>query len=551
MHITLLISFLILSSCISKNRSPSSLARQGDASFDLINSNNLLKHEYNFELISLYDLSKNQIIFKNYSISSSESKKAMSDWQSQLRDFISIAQTEQLLKIPGRTVLVKLTDLNRLERALDFAANGSTPEEALRKQAEIVTAFNENLKPSSFGSFSSTIPFEIIKNNPDVSPLGSSSFWTNSVLRKIDHRNFLGDSDLSLIFKNSCKVEPNETIRINCLNRKYKLWPQLKAKVAAMNSLLYHRLGYNVNLSFYVPEVKITYDRNLLKAKDFFNFTGFAQLKSGENIDLKDFKSKLVPYCKTQDYRCFSNSALYNTDFEDRVAYIILPEVAATEDTGSHEFGYWRYDSLDHSQRPEVQALLLIGAFTGNGELQKENNKLIWTRNFEIRHQITNVSGGFSRLRTGSAFDLNNMLWTIMKEKQRASGESILVIDGYQPNVKRSVFVGTEFSQVYRAAKLIAEISEDELTAGLALSGFSAAELLLAREKLISIQKNIIETVNLTSEFPELTARKINRHIEYKLQGRNLALPLKNGRTIQVPEKNLILKNGILKQSSI
>ena len=90
-------------------------------------------------------------------------------------------------------------------------------------------------------------------------------------------------------------------------------------------------------------------------------------------------------------------------------------------------------------------------------------------------------------------------------------------------------------------------VEEDELTEALATSGFSAAEVILAKEKLVSIQKNMIESVKLESEFPDSAIRKINKKISYIPEGPNLIMDLKNGHHYSIPTRGDRLEKGILK----
>ena len=279
-------------------------------------------------------------------------------------------------------------------------------------------------------------------------------------------------------------------------------------------------------------------------------------LKDGQKIDTDTFFQNLLPNCGAENAGCHLNDSLYDSQYEQKVDHVVFSNIAIVEETGDHEFGAWAFDELDHKDRTEVRALVLVGAFTGNHDLRKDNNKLLWqAKNFEIKHYITDPGSGYGRAIPFSSFNLNDMKWEIMKEQvtrqpvgpdKTSIERRSIVINGYKPSVDHDVFSKLTLSEAKWMGRQILGISEDELTIALAASGFSAAELLLAREKLVSMQKNIADTLELSDEFPLLNQRKIDRKISYEPTGQSLELILSTGQKISVPEKGFKLLNGTL-----
>ena len=112
------------------------------------------------------------------------------------------------------------------------------------------------------------------------------------------------------------------------------------------------------------------------------------------------------------------------------------------------------------------------------------------------------------------------------------------------------VFKNLTLPEARWMVRLIAGVSESELTEALIASGFSMSEMLLAREKLISIQKNYIETFKLQKEFPALMNRTINKKMNYQSNLETSTLVLPNGHSYEVEERDHKIVNGKLITSS-
>ena len=594
---------LSLMSCVStKDRSPSSAKDRTEVSFALFSNESLLKKEFNFELVDLNQVQQKKIKFSRFNSAEVDSQKALNDWVSQLRSLAPTLQSDIEFVSNKLPVRVKTSDFKRLDRALDLISKSNESQVSIyKKQIAVISAFNQNFKdPLDLKVEILSAPFELLsrlspypvkerrKENDDIK-IENSSFWTDRSQEKINMAMGPSELDLSKFENTICSYDGpkrgfgiHQGLKAKCFDKKKFKVKFGEIKAAPLNSKIYHRLGYNVPAIHSIKDIKIAYDRKMFteiesgkqqyvrvkvlgiqvksvklrKKNDFEKFISHVVLKNGEKLDADTFFKNLLPNCGAEDQNCHLNAELYDAQYEQKIDHVVFHNIAVVEETSDHEFGAWAFDELDHKYRTEVRALVLVGAFTGNHDLRKDNNKLIWqSKNFEIKHYITDPGSGYGRAIPFSSFNLNEMKWEIMKEQvtrqpigpgKTSIEKRSVVINGYKPSVDHDVFSKLNLSEAKWIARQILSISEDELTVAIAASGFSAAELLLAREKLVSMQKNIAENLDLIGEYPHLAERKIDKKISYQPTGRNLELVLSTGEKVTVEEKEFTLSNGVL-----
>jgi len=551
MKIFVLSCLLFFAACAGLKRGPSS-TKNSDSLFNLINSENVLKAAFNFELVNLYALNEKKVQFKTYDITAADAKKAVESWQADLSGYLSIYKDDVSVRAGTRMVAIKSRDLTRLQQALTLLSkSGEQPERILRKQVELISAFNQNFKiPEAFNYAGTSIPFEFSLESRGETNFSDSSFWQASERKR--SLGFFEDSKEE-IFKKDCRAEALDSqaaAKISCGNTQFKILPQASPKVAALNSILYRRFGYNSAPVIFAPEIPVVYDRGILPILKKLNVRMNVVLKTGDVVPFDAFIEKLLPYCNSRNESCFSVSAFFDVNVASQIEKSILSEVALNIEYGDHVFGPWSYEELDHRYRPEVKALFFISAFTGNTDLRKDSNAVVWSaKNFTVSHQIQNLNSGLGAVRPGAPMNLNSFKWEVFKTKKQR-GAPVVVFDGYRPSVKQQALSEITVDDAKWAVRQIAGLSEQELTEALALSGFSAAELILAREKLLSIQKNFVHSLGLEKEFAAIAERKIEKNISYRLTGQSAVFQITANRRIPVPERDDELLNGVLKKGA-
>lgn len=591
-------SIVALTACVSnKQRNPSGAKSATEISFSLFTANAPAGTHFRYELINLFDLQNSKVNFARQDISLSDSQKNFNDWLQQLKSYNANSPTDLNFTFNKLPISVKNSDFKRLERALDLLSKSNeTPDLIYRKQVELVSAFNQNFKePLELDLEITTIPFQFLKRisgfyikNKKADPsfnVENSSFWTDRSKSSVDMSRGPSELNLAPFAEAVCEYSGpkkgfgiHQGLKAKCLNRKFKV-KLGEEKSAPLNSRIYHRLGYNVPAIHNVKSLKMAYNRKIFteissskqqhlhfkllgkevknipvrKQNHFKEYVSHAVLKNGESLKAADFFGRLLPHCPTAE-SCHLSDANYDQNFENEINYIVFQHIAIVEETNDHDFGKWAFDELDHSSRPEVKALVLVGAITGNHDLRKDNNELIWSaKNFEIKHIISDPGSGYGSGMPFAGFNINEMRWHIMKENQPSAGDAQqnaqtqVLIDGYKPNASHKAFSKLNYNEAVWIGRQIAGISEDELTEAMAASGLSMAELLLAREKFISMQQNIVDVLDLEDEFVELMKRPINKKISHQPTGKPQVIKLKNGKEVAVEDDNEKLESGKLK----
>jgi hypothetical protein len=244
---------------------------------------------------------------------------------------------------------------------------------------------------------------------------------------------------------------------------------------------------------------------------------------------------------------------------ELQIARVTFGPVALVEQEDEFEIGSWGFDELDHSTRPEVKALVLVGAWTGNYDLRKDNTELVLKESTgEIKHVISDPGSGLvNQAKLYSRGKINEMQWEVVKEAMvqvshpKSGGtqqRKVIQIHGYRASADHDAFENLNLAEARWMASNICQVSEEEITQALHNAGLSAAELLLVREKLVSIQKNMADVFKLENIPESLKQRTINRKLNYLAGQDQVMVRNRNGENVQVIDRGFNLVNGKLQR---
>ena len=587
-----------------KNREPSGKIDAQSAKFNLVVDQKISAVDYSFSLLNFDDLQKSKVSFQTLNFKSQKDHEILNAWISQLPAYIDSLDDDLDFSYQKEPISVKKSDFTQLKNALDLLAiNKDSEELTLKKQLEVISSFNNNFKRAFEMKLEIlAFPVEIvkrlspfrIKNGEDDSDLKvkNSSFWTDRSNEKINMATGQSTMDLSPFKTTVCDYSGAKTgrgthlgFKIKCFDKKFKV-KMGEVETGPFNTRLYYRLGFNVPAINYLPGLKVRYnskiftelyagknqylDVTLAKARvkeisvsrkgKMLEKIAYAVLKNGDKMSSKDFFQKLHPVCDDELNRCQFDDKKFDPSIERDVDYLVFNPVAVAEDAPEKEFGSWDYDDLDHKERTELRSLVLLGAWTGNYDLRRDNTKLQWnSKTGEIRHFISDCGTAFSNQSLpGKPFHINKMKWEVSDRIDTVTTDDITgeesIDSDYQihflPLMDHKVFKNLTLPEARWMVRLIAGVSESELTEALIASGFSMSEMLLAREKLISIQKNYIETFKLQKEFPALMNRTINKKMNYQSNLETSTLVLPNGHSYEVEERDHKIVNGKLITSS-
>lgn len=588
------ISLFLISCSVLQSRLPSGNRDENNVTFNLFNNSALLNKNYSFSLLNLNNLRKSMISFDEYKIKSPITQEVTQNWIQSLDSFYDTLNGDVDFSANKLHVTVKKSEFKKLKQVLGLiAASGEPAEAILRKQVEVISSFNNNFRDPIEDRYEIlTIPFKMIakitpytvNNSKDNTALKveNSSFWTDRTQTKIDMTRGPSEFDVSSIQNEVCQYAGPKKgygihlgFKVECLDKKFKVKFD-EVYTATFNSKIYHRLGYNVPAIHYSKSIRVKYDARIFtelfagktqyarvtllgrevhaapikRRGDIRMRVAYAVLKDGNKITTDEFFKKLLPSCGDSAMSCAIDLGVLNPRIDQEVDYLVFNNVAMIEDTSDFEFGSWAYDELDHQSRTEVRALALVGAWTGNYDLRKDNNKLQWSsKRNTIRHFISDPGSGFGK-------EFSSSKWTVIDEvKTEDEEQSIASIQqqmsyyaiNFRLNIDHNAFSKLTLQEARWMVRIIAGVSEDELTEVLISSGYSMSEMLLAREKFISLQKNMIEVFKLEDEFPELMARVIDKKMNYQADSEFTTIVLKNGHVYSVDEKNQKIINGVLK----
>ncbi len=402
--------------------------------------------------------------------------------------------------------------------------------------------------------------------NVSVQP---SSFWQPPTQINMWQGN--SQVDFEKIATQICDYDKPKTgfgiqtgFKIKCGDLKFKSKFGNEVHAGPFNSRIYARLGYNVPGMHYIPELKLHYSRKLFteinsrkkkyrtytllgirlrstpdnRHKDAMSVVKSATLKNGQVMDVNTLKEKLLPNCRAE--YCSNDDANFDENFEKQIDYLSFIESAIIEDSGK-SIGRWDYDNLDHADRREVRALLMLGAWTGNYDLRKDNTKLVLQDTGELKHFISDIGSGLGGANGDNASGvINKMSW----EAVTVRNDGRISLTGFKAKPNKA-FSKVQYDDAKWMVELIAGVSESEITQALAATGLSSAEIILAREKLISMQQNMIEAFDLKEKFSE-RFRPIQRNISFDPSKDTLQVQMPDGQIRTIDNRGVKLINGNL-----
>jgi hypothetical protein len=492
-------------------------------------------------------------------------------------------------------VLVDYEDMKNLRNVLQ-GIDSTEPDAVLnqKKKLEAIAAFNELFKsPLEQNLQILTVPLALLSrvSTPAIKVtdgtrvrVTASSFWEPRSADQVNMWTGPGTVDFMALPNTECTYRGPKTgygvhpgFKITCEGKKLKWKFGREDYSGPFNSRLYHRLGFNVPAIHHVKSLKIKYDLRIFSeinshrqafievklltkavgkipvsgnAGDPIEFVEKAVLKDGTEMPGPAFKQKLLKACTPG--QCPYQAENVDSDFEKQVDFLVLKRGSVTEDMG-HDIGPWTYAGLDHARRTEIKALFFLGAWTGNFDLRKDNNKLVWVKETgELKHFISDPGAGFGNQANpffgGAPF--KNMKWTLASETDQREGEETIptVQVDFRTLMSHPLFREISYQEAQWIVRQMAGVSENEISQALAASGLSAAEFLLAREKLISVQQDFIEKFGLREEFTH-QFRPIRRNISFDPAVDQVSVTMPNGSVISLESRGIALKNGQIVKS--
>ena len=352
---------------------------------------------------------------------------------------------------------------------------------------------------------------------------------------------------------------------------------------------IFWALGYHVEPTDYVHSLKLKYDRrffrefhmrkdvqmkvralfiplhtvNLQQRHDPFDYIFVAVLKTGERISGRDLKQRLLFDSNISPDA--SGPENFRAEFEQQIDHLITtPANVQTREADVKTIGPWDFASLDHAERREVRAAGLLGAWLGWFDSRFENTRLKIVQPSTLRHYFTDLGGGL-----GKAIGVlsrhcecpNHFTWRFTGPPQIAPPSSArhprpstfsptatgLRILDYEPIEDTEAFRQMTIDDARWMARLIAQLTEDQIVGALIASGFDSAEVKIYTEKLASRRDWMLRDLGLENEFPMLRPRGPDLTLTYNPHREpRPAARLHDGTRVTARPSLMIIQNGLI-----
>jgi hypothetical protein len=316
-----------------------------------------------------------------------------------------------------------------------------------------------------------------------------------------------------------------------------------------LTARIFFALGFHTDPTDFAPEVKVRYSRRLLREfhlrkpltmkitplgihvgtmqlqthYDPFTFITTAVFKDGKQISGAALKQVL-----------FTNPALahpedspenFRTNVEAELDYLIMaPANVQPRDGQAQSIGAWDFGELGHENLREVRGAGLLAAWLGWFDSRADNTKLRLVRDTEdvqLMHFFSDLGGGMGSgtgLFSPQGENPNEFTWTFTSpEIVRGPGRMTTPfrIQHFKPTVPTPAFAAMTVDDARWMARLIGQLTENQLRAALIASGYDNAEARLYLEKLISRRDRMIIDLRLQDEIPLLRSTALNCDFNY------------------------------------
>ncbi len=329
---------------------------------------------------------------------------------------------------------------------------------------------------------------------------------------------------------------------------------RFKVKFGDLNSepftaRIFYALGFHADPTDYAPLVKVRYNRRMLREfhlrkpltmkitplgihvgtvqlqthYDPFTFITTAAFKDGRQISGDALKQML-----------FTNPGLahpedlpenFRTNIETELDYLVMaPANVQPRDGPTQSIGSWDFGQLGHENLRELRGAGLLAAWLSWFDSRPDNTKLRLVRDteeVELQHFFSDLGGGMGAGRglfSPRGENPNDFPWTFTSpEIVRGPGRMTTPfrIQHFKPTVPTPAFAAMTADDARWMARLIGQLSENQLRAALIASGYDNAAARLYLEKLISRRDQMIRDLRLQDEIPLLRPNSANRDFSY------------------------------------
>ena len=329
----------------------------------------------------------------------------------------------------------------------------------------------------------------------------------------------------------------------------------IKLKFAEVSSepfvtRVFDALGFQTTPIDYAPAVKVRYDRRIFqefhsrrpmhtrftflffiplhtlelqKYYDPFAYIAWAVRRDGTRWSSPELKARLFhdpkrPHPEEED-------ANFRPEVETDIDYLItVPANFQARVPNIKRIGLWDFGQLDHADRRELRGAGLLAAWLGWFDTRFDNTHFCTvTRQggTELVHQISDLGGGLgetSGLLYWRGESPNAFPWTFTRPPLWQGPHRLAItlrLEGYKPIVPTKAFAEMTIDDARWMARLIGQLTEQQLVQALVAAGYDSAAVHLYTEKLISRRDRMVLDLGLAHEIPPLRPKGVDRTFSY------------------------------------
>jgi hypothetical protein len=341
---------------------------------------------------------------------------------------------------------------------------------------------------------------------------------------------------------------------------------------------IFYALGYYVDPTDYAPYIKVRYDRRLFREfhlrqplnmritplgiqvgtihlqqhYDPFAFITRAVFKDGREVSAEALKQML--FIDTKRAHPEDSPANFRPQIEASLDYLVTAAAnVQLREEPTESIGAWDFSGLGHGNLRELRGAGLLAAWLAFFDSRIDNTKLRIVRDAEevqLRHFIADLGGGMG---AGTGFfsphgeNPNDFAWTFTApEIIRGPGRMTTPfrIEHFKPTVPTPAFAAMTTDDARWMARLIGQLTEDQLRAALIGSGYDNAAARLYLEKLISRRDQMIRDLKLETEIPLLRPTAPDRTFSYHPSLDGPFETVMNGSTLSARHSSAIIVRG-------
>jgi hypothetical protein len=356
---------------------------------------------------------------------------------------------------------------------------------------------------------------------------------------------------------------------------------------------IFDALGYHVDPTDYAPLVTVHYDRRMLREfhlrrpltmkitplgihvgtvqlqthYDPFTFITSAVFKDGHSISGMALKQMLFTHARLPHPE--DSPENFRTNIEATLDYLVVaPANVQPREGPTQSIGSWDFGELGHENLRELRGAGLLAAWLGWFDSRADNTKLRLVResnDAQLQHFFSDLGGGMGAgtgLFSPRGENPNDFSWTFTEpEIIRGPGQMTTPfrIVHFKPTIPTQAFADMTVDDARWMARLIGQLTENQLRAALIASGYDNAEAQLYLEKLISRRDQMVLDLGLEKEIPLLRSARPDHDFSYHpatdgnfvarvnnatVSARQSAAVIEHGKMIQRSDKNRLVAAG-------